>query len=162
MSSFTQSQRATKCVLPLKQAVYQACKAKRGVLGEIAEIYGINYNTLALQINPNRDCHTLTPETIELVLEHTKDTRILDAICHAHGGVAWFELPNGDNGEMISDIAELGQKFVDMNKTTLEAIADNTITVDEYKAMQKVGFALIAQIQKILITAKENIGVTHG
>ena len=55
---------------------------------------------------------------------------------------------------MLDDIVALGQKFVDMNSTTIEALADRVITKDEYKAIQKVGHALIGQIQKILKTAK--------
>ena len=71
-----------------------------------------------------------------------------------HGNAGWFELPTAADGEMIDGIVELGQKFVDMNSTTLAAIADHRITADEYKAMQKVGLALIGQIQKILATAQ--------
>jgi hypothetical protein len=37
---------------------------------------------------------------------------------------------------------------------TAKQRADKRITGDEYKAMQKVGLALIGQIQKILATAQ--------
>lgn len=142
------------CVLPLKQAVYQACKKEHGTIAAIAATFGCNPHTLSLQINPNRDGHTLPPETIEMVIDYTKDTGILDSICAAHGNAGWFDLPAADSGEMLDDIVALGQKFVDMNSTTIEALADRVITQDEYKAMQKVGHALIGQIQKILKTAK--------
>lgn len=155
---FTASERAERCTLSLEQAVYHACKVERGTLGRIAEIYGINYNTLALQVNPNRTCHTLDPHTIELVLEHTQDTRILDAICCAHGNAGWFLLPDADDDcAALGSIVELGQKFADMNAVSLEAYADQVVTKDEYAAMEKVGLALIAQVKTILDTAKSNM-----
>ena len=152
---FTASERADKCVLSLEQAIYQTTKRERGLVGAICSIYGLNYNTVSAQINPNNDSHTLSPDTIEYVLTHAQNkSLIMDAICCAHGNAGWFELPDVKDGEMFGDIAELGQKFVDMNSTTIEALADRVITQDEYKAMQKVGHALIGQIQKILKTAK--------
>ena len=139
----------------MSQAKFTASERERGLVGAICSIYGLNYNTVSAQINPNNDSHTLSPDTIEYVLTHAQNkSLIMDAICCAHGNAAWFELPDTDGGEMIDDIVELGQKFVDMNSTTLAAIADKRITGDEYKAMQKVGLALIGQIQKILATAQ--------
>tara|TARA_R100001369_G_scaffold92212_5_gene136192 strand:- start:3496 stop:3996 length:501 start_codon:yes stop_codon:yes gene_type:complete len=155
---FTSAQRAENCVLSLEQAVYHACKKERGTLGKIADIYGVNYNTLALQVNPNRSSHTLAPETIELVLEHTQSSLIMDAICCAHGSAGWFLLPDPDTqcDEMI-DIALLGQKFADLNSTSLDAYADKVIEPDEYASMQKDGHALIGHIQTILENAKRNM-----
>lgn len=152
---YTAKQRADKCVLPLDLAVYQTTKRERGLVHFICGKYGLNYNTVSAQINPNNDSHTLSPDIIEYVLAEAKDSSlIMDAFCCAHGNAGWFELPTAADGEMIDGIVELGQKFVDMNSTTLAAIADRRITADEYKAMQKVGLALIGQIQKILATAQ--------
>ena len=157
-SIYTAAERAERCVLTLEQAVYQACKKERGALGKIADIYGVNYNTLALQVNPNRSSHTLAPDTIELVLEHTQSSLIMDAICCAHGNAGWFLLPDADSqcDEMV-DIALLGQKFADMNSTSLDAYADKVIEPDEYASMQKDGHALIGHIQTILENAKRNM-----
>ena len=152
---YTAKQRADKCVLPLDLAVYQTTKRERGLVHFICGKYGLNYNTVSAQINPNNDSHTLSPDIIEYVLAEAKDSSlIMDAFCCAHGNAGWFELPTAADGEMIDGIVELGQKFVDMNSTTLATIADHRITADEYKAMQKVGLALIGQIQKILATAQ--------
>ena len=153
--NYTAQQRADKCVLPLDLAVYQTTKRERGLVHFICGKYGLNYNTVSAQINPNNDSHTLSPDIIEYVLTHAENkTLIMNAICCAHGNAAWFELPTADDGEMIDDIVELGQKFVDMNSTTLAAIADQKVTNDESRAMKKVGYALIAQIQKVILTAE--------
>lgn len=152
---YTAKQRADKCVLSLEQAIYQTTKRERGLVGAICSIYGLNYNTVSAQINPNNDSHTLSPDIIEYVLTHAQNkSLVMDAICCAHGNAAWFELPDVKDGEMFGDIAELMQRFGDMHNTTLQAVADSRVTDDEYKAMQKVGLALIGQIQKVLLTAK--------
>ena len=154
-SKFTASERADKCVLSLEQAIYQTTKRERGLVGAICSIYGLNYNTVSAQINPNNDSHTLSPDIIEYVLTHAENkTLIMDAICCAHGNAAWFELPECEDGEMFDDIAELMKRFADMNNTTLAAIADQKVTNDESRAMKKVGYALIAQIQKVILTAE--------
>lgn len=154
-SKFTASERADKCVLSLEQAVYQTTKRERGLVGAICSIYGLNYNTVSAQINPNNDSHTLSPDIIEYVLTHAQNkSLVMDAICCAHGNGAWFELPECEDGEMFDDIAELMKRFADMNNTTLAAIADQKVTNDESRAMKKVGYALIAQIQKVILTAE--------
>ena len=158
ISLYTSAQRAERCVLSLEQAVYHACKSERGALGKIADIYGVNYNTLALQINPNRNSHTLAPDTIELVLEHTQSPLIMDAICCTHGNAGWFLLPdaNNDCNEMM-DIALLGQKFADLNSTSINAYADKIIEADEYASIQKDCQALLRHIQTILENARINM-----
>lgn len=155
MSQFTQQQRVDKCVLSLEQAVYQTTKRERGLVGAICSIYGLNYNTVSAQINPNNDSHTLSPDIIEYVLEYAKDpSLILNAVCCAHGSAAWFELPPSESGEMFSDITELMQRFGHMHNTILEAIADKRVTNDELKALKKDGLALIGQVQKTIATAE--------
>ena len=154
-AKFTASERADKCVLPLDLAVYQTTKRERGLVHFICGKYGLNYNTVSAQINPNNDSHTLSPDIIEYVLTHAQNkSLIMDAICCAHGNAGWFDLPAADSGEMLDDIAELMKRFADMNNTTLAAIADQKVTNDESRAMKKVGYALIAQIQKVILTAE--------
>ena len=154
-SKFTASERADKCVLSLEQAIYQTAKRERGLVGAICSIYGLNYNTVSAQLNPNNDSHTLSPDIIEYVLTHAQNkSLIMDAICCAHGNAAWFELPECEDGEIFDDIAELMKRFADMNNTTLAAVADKKVTNDESRAMKKVGYALIAQIQKVILTAE--------
>ena len=120
----------------MSQAKFTA--SERGLVGAICSIYGLNYNTVSAQINPNNDSHTLSPDIIEYVLTHAQNkSLIMDAICCAHGNAAWFELPECEDGEMFDDIAELMKRFADMNNTTLAAIADQKVTNDESRAMKK-------------------------
>ena len=41
-----------------------------------------------------------------------------------------------------------------MSQSKFTAIADQKVTNDESRAMKKVGYALIAQIQKVILTAE--------
>jgi len=160
---YTAAQRAERCVLDLEAAVYQAAMKPRGTLGKICETYGLTYNTAVLQVNPNRTSHTLSPTLIEQVLSATQSPLIMDAICCAHGNAGWFVLPDADSqSDEMTDIAILGQKFADLNSTSLDAYADRIIDADEYASMQKDGYALIGHIQKILETAKRNMEQHNG
>ncbi|MDN5619455.1 MAG: hypothetical protein L0G63_03275 [Psychrobacter sp.] len=155
---YTAAQRAEKCVLDLEAAIYQAAMKPRGTLGGICETFGLNYNTTALQVNPKRTSHTCSPVLIEQLLSSTQSSLIMDAICCAHGNAGWFLLPDDNNqcDEMV-DIALLGQKFADLNSTSLDAYADKVIEPDEYASMKKDGHALISHIQTILKNAERNM-----
>ena len=161
MNQFTQQQRAERCVLSLEQAVYHTCKNELGLIGKICEIYGLNPNTISLQINPNRDSHTLSPDTLEYVLQHAKEkTLVMNAICNAHGNAGWFMLPSDDDlSQFMSGVAEMGQRFANTNATLIDAYADRIITHDEYMAINKDGSALISQIQALIELARLKAGV---
>lgn len=160
---YTAAERAEKCVLDLEAAVYQAVMKPRGTLGGICETFGLNYNTAALQVNPQRTCHTLSPTLIEQVLSATQSPLIMDAVCCAHGNAGWFLLPDAESQcDEIFDIAMLGQKFADLNSTALGAYADKVIERDEYARMQKDGQALLRHIQTILENAKRNMERNNG
>lgn len=153
--SFTQTERAEHCVLPLEQAVYRATKDQRGSTGAICEIHGLKYNTVAHQLNPDHDSHTLSPQLIEIVLSHTKDTRILDSICAAHGGVGWFLLPQPDELNALQhNLSEVSQSTADLFKTTLASIADDEITADELASIRKDCHMAHAAIQALLQAAE--------
>lgn len=155
---YTASQRAEKCTLDLEAAVYQSAMKPRGTLGGICETFGLNYNTAVLQVNPNRTCHTCPPLLIEQVLSHTQSSLIMDAICCAHCNAGWFLLPDADSdSEAMTDISDLARKSADALATMIEAYADQVITPDEYKAMEKVAHALQRQVQTIMNDAKRNM-----
>lgn len=160
---YTAAERAENCVLDLEAAVYQAAMKPRGTLGSVCETFGLNYNTAALQVNPKRTSHTCPPLLIEQLLNVTQSALIMDAICCAHGNAAWFLLPDDDNqcDEMI-DIALLGQKFADLNSTSLDAYADKIIEPDEFAKIQRDAQALLRHIQTIVENARRNMERHNG
>lgn len=160
---YTAAERAENCVLDLEAAVYQAAMKPRGTLGGICETFGLTYNTAVLQVNPKRTCHTLSPMLIEQVLSATQSPLIMDAICCAHGNAAWFLLPSdADQSDEMTDIALLGQKFADLNSTSLDAYADKIIEPDEFAEIQRDAQALQRQIQTIVEKARRNMERNNG
>ena len=97
-AKFTASERADKCVLSLEQAIYQTTKRERGLVGAICSIYGLNYNTVSAQINPNNDSHTLSPDTIEYVLTHAQNKSLIMDVKANYTKDANFDLFGDDNG----------------------------------------------------------------
>lgn len=160
---FTQSERAERCTLSLELAVYHTCKNERGLVGKICDIYGLNYNTVSAQTNPNNDSHTLSPDIIEYVLTHADNkTLIMDAICAAHVNAGWFLLPNDkDLNQFMNGVAEMGQRFANANATLIDAYADHVITEDECLAINKTGSALISQIQALMELAQVKAGLKN-
>ncbi|KRU23528.1 phage regulatory CII family protein [Psychrobacter piscatorii] len=160
---YTAAERAENCVIDLEAAVYQAAMKPRGTLGGICETFGLTYNTAVLQVNPKRTCHTLSPMLIEQVLSATQSPLIMDAICCAHGNAAWFLLPSdADQSDEMTDIALLGQKFADLNSTSLDAYADKIIEPDEFAEIQRDAQALQRQIQTIVEKARRNMERNNG
>lgn len=160
---YTAAERAENCVLDLEAAVYQAAMKPRGTLGRICETFGLNYNTVALQVNPNRTSHTCPPLLIEQLLSSTQSSLIMDAICCAHGNAGWFLLPDADDeSEIMLDIGELGRKSADALAIMLQAYADQIIEPDEFKALEKVAAALMSQVQMIMKNAKANMERNNG
>ena len=41
----------------MSQSKFTASERERGLVGAICSIYGLNYNTVSAQINPNNDSH---------------------------------------------------------------------------------------------------------
>ena len=156
---FTRAQRAESCRLDLVEACYQACKRRRGYIAEIARMNELNENTFSLQVNPLREDRPLHADHVEMILDFTKDPRILDAVCKAHGSVGWFHLPDPNCGvaELMSSIGEMGQEFGALMKDWMESLSnDGFIDADELSQLEKSGAQLISAVQGALEQARIN------
>lgn len=157
--------RATRCLLPLDVALFRACKDRRGAVGAIAEIYGLNANTLALKINPDRDTHNLNPSDIEAITSYTKDPRIMDSMCAAHGNAAWFELPDFSQhayADLFALFGELSSRMGELGKSLFAALSDGRIDSDELAELQRIELQLIGVTRALIDHAGTVGGVNNG
>ena len=154
--NYTNTMRAEVCLLDLEEACFRAVKDRRGALGAIAQLNSLKLGTFSHQYNPDYTTHTLAPKNIEMIVHFTKDTRIVDAICAAHGRVGWFHLPdpNCGAGEIMQSIGDMGQDFGSLMQTCMEALADGRISSDELSQLQKSGNQLISAVQGALEQAR--------
>jgi hypothetical protein len=141
---FTANERAAKCLLPLETALFRACSDVRGTTGAIAEIYGLNQNTFALKLNPARATHHLNPNEIEMIIQQTRDPRIMDSICHAFSNdqttAFWFEIPTDDhieNTDLLQQYSDLIEKSGRFGKVLFDALQDGIMNDDEIAAIEK-------------------------
>ena len=136
----TFSERAQDCALSLSTALFVACKDKRGSIGAICELYALKVPTLTNKLNPACDTHHCNPSDIEAVLAYTKDPRIMDAICAAHGSAAWYPIPQLDDGsgvELFASYGDLAEKFGKLGKRLFESLEDGQIDDDELDMLIK-------------------------
>lgn len=162
---FNSTDRATRCLLPLDVALFRACKDRRGAVGAIAEIYGLNANTLALKINPDRDTHNLNPSDIEAITSYTKDPRIMDSMCAAHGNAAWFELPDFSQYSrdyLFEIFGNLSGKVGELGNSLFTALYDGRIDADELAELQRIELQLIGVTRALIDHACTVGGANNG
>lgn len=131
---------ATTAILPLEVALYRACKDRHGSMSAIAETHGFSRDHFINQLDPNKtNCH-VHPEAIEAITGYTKDPRILDSMCAAHGNAAWFELPALDELDQCDFYKAMGQcgiELGDLSKTICLSISDAHISLIENATIKK-------------------------
>mgnify|MGYP000013392493 CR=1 FL=1 len=153
-----QQQRATRTVLPLKAAIYHAVHDIRGGVGSIAGAYGYNVNTLQHKISLTNDGrHVLTVPELASILEYTRDSRIMDSLCHVFGDAAWFDLSGLSSLTDASLFAQVGEMVSLVGDTTThvaEAMADGYISADELAQLERDAARLHATIQTLISTAR--------
>lgn len=136
----TAQQRADNCLLSLETALFRACKDRRGSIGAICELYGLKVPTLTSKLNPALDTHHCNPADIEAVLSYTKDSRIMDAVCAAHGNAVWYELPtleSDDDCELFAVFGDLSKRVGDLGHGLFASMSDGVIDADELDALRK-------------------------
>lgn len=158
---FMSNAAAKSALLPLDIALYRACKDRHGSMSAIAEIYGFSRDHFINQLDPNKpNCH-LTPEGVEAVIAHTKDPRILDSICAAHGQAAWFDLPALDaldQSDFMFDLGATCNEVGHLSLTVCASLKDDCITELEYAAIEKDCMALIRAVLHLRAMAKAKAG----
>ena len=104
------SGRGALSILPLRQALYHACRSYPGGTAAIAAIYGRNPTTLQHKMCPTQSSHSPNPDEIEEVIATTRDPRILDSLVEAFGDAAWVDLrallPHFEAGKTLPGVLQ--------------------------------------------------------
>lgn len=159
---FMTNRAATTAILPLEVALYRACKDRHGSMSAIAEIHGFSRDHFINQLDPNKsNCH-VHPEAVEAITGYTKDPRILDSMCAAHGNAAWFELPDFEALEQHDFMFDLGaacNEVGHLSKTVCESLHDDRITEIEAARIEKDCMSLIRAVLHLRAMAQAKAGV---
>lgn len=150
------SNQAAAGVMPLDVALYRACKASHGNIAAIAANNGFNLSTFTKQVDINFANAQVSPEGVEAILRHTKAACILDSIAAAHGGVAWFEIPDVTHtasADFLLNIAKIANEFSDLCNTVSNAMQDNHIDELERLKIKKDGYRLISAVLAVMALA---------
>lgn len=158
---FMSNAAASLAVLQLEVALYRACKDRHGSMSAIAEMHGFSRDHFINQLDPNKpNCH-VSPEAIEAIVAYTKDPRILDSVCVAHGNAAWFELPDLaalDQCDFYQIMGKCGIELGEMSKTICDAISDGRISSIENAMIKKECMDVIRVAAQIMAMADAKAG----
>lgn len=125
--------RAQREVLPLRLALYHACRDYPGGVTAIAAIYGRNATTLQHKISPTQPTHAANPDEVEEVTTATRDPRIVDSILEVYGDAAWVDLrPLLQDSDLyqplpnlLKAVAEILQRQSALTNTVAQHLADD-------------------------------------
>ncbi len=153
-------ERAERCVLSLKMAVYHAVHDYPGGVGAVAGAHGRSAAVLQNKLNPNLDSHNVNICDLEQIVVSTQDERILQAVCSwFHAG--YFRLPTdaaGDAG-LLDKAAELTRELSELMAEVSGSLADGRVTADEVAALDKALMEFTAAAAGLVAYAKQVGGV---
>lgn len=127
-------ERARRTVLTLPQALHHAARDYPGGATAIAAIDGGNATTLNHKLSLTNKTHTPNIADLELVLDATRDRRIVEAILHPIGwvGIDVSDLRETDTPKaLLASLSELLSREGDMTKHLSQALDDDRVTDDE-------------------------------
>jgi len=145
--------------LTLGQACYQAVHDYKGGVKAVAAVHGRNSSTLQNKLNPTQGTHRLNDEDIAEILSVTRDPRILDAACAAHGGAIWLDLSRvagaATDMAMLDNITELVQRVGDLSGKVNQSLADGRVDQKELVELETATYRLVQSGFSVLSRAKQ-------
>lgn len=120
-----------------KDALYHATHDYKGGVDALAARMGIASSTLRCMANPNDDTHAWPLKRVQQLVALTGDVRPIAALASEAGGV-FIPMPKagGKPSEVMRDLAELAREFGDVPRETLDALADDRLTLKEFERIR--------------------------
>lgn len=151
-------------VLNLRQALYRASRDFKGGQGALALSMGIDPSDLGKRLNPT-DSRPIQPETIEEIVQWTRDPRLLAALVRPAGAVAFVPQPVEATREALKALGKLLQAEGEFVGSLHEGAADSVWEPHEVEALRYHANRMIGKILGIVAGAEEAMQareVLHG
>lgn len=164
------TERARHAVLTLPQALYHAVRSYPGGATAIAGVDGvISASTLnhKLSITDTNPKHRLNIDELQLILDLTRDHRIIDAILSPVGwvGVDVSELSETDTARsLLAGISEMLSSEGDLTKHLSESLDNDEIDDGELEKFELLTLRLVQSVFKLraVVRNKHAEDAAHG
>lgn len=150
-------ERARRTLLTLPQALSHAAREYPGGATAIAAIDGCNANTFCHKLSLTNTTHTPSIADLELVLDATRDPRIVDALLHPIGwvGVDVSDLRDTDTPELLlQSIGGMLSREGELTGHLAKSVADGNLDADELAEFELLAERLVQAVFKLGVVAR--------
>ncbi|ERI54110.1 hypothetical protein N878_02860 [Pseudomonas sp. EGD-AK9] len=164
------TERASRTLLTLPQALYHAVHQYPGGATAIAAVDGaISPSTLnhKLSLTGTNPKHRVNVDELQLILDLTRDARIVDAILQPIGwvGIDVSELSETDTPQsLLVGITGLLRSENDLSEQLAKALADDHLDDDELAQFELLAVRMLQAVFKLraVVRLKHEEGRDHG
>ncbi|MCE4070133.1 MULTISPECIES: phage regulatory CII family protein [Pseudomonas] len=164
---FGQAERARRTLLTLPQALYHASNKYPGGAVALAAVEGVNSTTLSHKLSLTNTTHTPNIRDLELILDLTRDPRIVEAILSPIGwiGIDVSDLRETDTPKaLLTGISEMLSREGDLTQHLAKSLDDDVLTSDELAEFEALTERLVQAVFKLgaAVRKKHSEDSTHG
>lgn len=164
---FSSTERAQRTLLTLPQALHHAARDYPGGATAIAAIDGGNATTLNHKLSLTNTSHTPNIADLELLLDATRDPRIVDALLHPIGwvGIDISDLRETDTPQaLLTGISEMLSRESSLTMHLSKSLADGELDADELGEFELLAERLVQAVFKLgaVVRKKHTEDVAHG
>ncbi|GBL59208.1 phage regulatory CII family protein [Pseudomonas delhiensis] len=138
--------------MTLPQALYHAANDYPGGATAIAAIDGTNATTLNHKLSLTNNTHTPNIRDLDLILDATRDPRIVEAILRPIGwvGIDVSDLRDTDTPRaLLAGISEMLSREGDLTQHLSMSLDDNELTDDELAEFEALTERLVQAVFKL-------------
>jgi hypothetical protein len=166
-SRWSSVERAKRSILTLPQALHHAAHDYPGGATAIAAVEGHNPTTFNHKLSLTNTTHTPNIRDLELVLDLTRDPRIIDALLNPIGwvGVDVSELLEVDTPQsLLTGITDLLRSENDISAQLAKALADDQLDDDELAQFELLATRMLQAVFKLraVVRRKHEEGQNDG
>lgn len=159
-------ERAKRSILTLPQALHHAAHDYPGGATAIAAVDGVNPNTFNHKLSLTNTTHTPNIRDLELVLDLTRDPRIVDAILHPIGwvGIDVSGLRDTDTPQaLLASLGDLLKREGELINQLTKALSDDHLDCDELAEFEQLAERLVQGVFRLgaVVRRKHEEGHAH-
>ncbi|WP_240924846.1 phage regulatory CII family protein [Metapseudomonas otitidis] len=160
-------ERARRTLLTLPQALNRAAHDYPGGATAIAAVDGANPTTLNHKLSLTNTTHTPSIRDLELILDLTRDRRIVDAILHPIGyvGIDVSDLRETDSPRaLLQGISEMLTQEGELTQHLSKSLDDDRLDAYELAEFELLAERLVQAVFRLgaAVRKKHREGVDHG